>query len=159
MLEFEVFPEFTRSFSHIFNFSQDAQEFLRYLLDRLHNELSSNDDGIMTKTFRGILWNQVTCLRCMRVSSKEDPFLDMSLTIPERFVARRNKLEQNLNPCTIYGALNLPIDLFVRPKSDLVVPLVIQTAFKHSPNSKHSPRANDTAAISARTWSELPKSF
>lgn len=56
------------------------------------------------KTFRGVLWNQVTCLRCMRVSSKEDPFLDMSLTIPDRFVARRNKLEQKLNPCTIYGS-------------------------------------------------------
>lgn len=84
---------------------QDAQEFLRYLLDRLHNELGSNDDEIITSLFRGVLWNQVTCLRCSRVSSKEDPFLDMSLTIPERFVARRNKLEQALNPCTIYDCL------------------------------------------------------
>ncbi|KAI9009111.1 hypothetical protein DFJ74DRAFT_686848 [Hyaloraphidium curvatum] len=84
---------------------QDAQEFLRYLLDRLHNELSAGDEGIMMRTFRGVLWNQVTCLRCSRVSSKEDPFLDMSLTIPERFVARRNKLEQKLYPCTIVDCL------------------------------------------------------
>ncbi|RUO95841.1 hypothetical protein BC936DRAFT_143114, partial [Jimgerdemannia flammicorona] len=41
---------------------QDAQEFLRFLLDRLHTELSarsSSETTIIWKLFRGILWNKV----------------------------------------------------------------------------------------------------
>ncbi|KAL1922380.1 uncharacterized protein VTP21DRAFT_9919 [Calcarisporiella thermophila] len=93
---------------------QDAQEFLRYLLDRMHTELCSkvnNDNTIVMKLFRGILWNKVMCLHCGSKSDKEDPFLDLSLDIPERFAARRNKVLQRVDPCTVYDCLKAFTDV------------------------------------------------
>ncbi|RUS20118.1 hypothetical protein BC937DRAFT_86321 [Endogone sp. FLAS-F59071] len=191
---------------------QDSQEFLRFLLDRMHTELStknSNESTVIWRLFRGILWNKVgsgkqmervgwlsisslmgfvgfgtlerkvairrerynvlqsggnhgkhmlsdtpslavvaicvTCLECGNVSDKEDPFLgmytvarlvdvplrcfrfilllyecssanaffpsyhgvDLSLDIPEKFVQRKNKVEQLVHPCTVYDCLEM----------------------------------------------------
>lgn len=88
---------------------QDAHEFLRYMLDRLHTELlqllpsdvSSMKDGtyfslaqrgktsIVTTVFGGILQSEVRCLACGTESKKHDPFLDLSLDIPDKFVPKR----------------------------------------------------------------------
>lgn len=74
---------------------QDAHEFLRYMLDRLHTELlgilpypSKNYNNshnlylgptgkstIVTAIFGGVLQNEVTCLVCHNESKKHDPFL------------------------------------------------------------------------------------
>ncbi|XP_071039593.1 ubiquitin carboxyl-terminal hydrolase 3 isoform X2 [Parasteatoda tepidariorum] len=77
---------------------QDAHEFLRYMLDRLHMELlnilpypkdqstffigAKGKATIVTTIFGGILQNEVTCLACGTESKKHDPFLDLSLDIP-----------------------------------------------------------------------------
>jgi ubiquitin carboxyl-terminal hydrolase 3 len=85
---------------------QDAHEFLRYMLDRLHSELLSilplvssskriqlkqdkrphiafGKSTIVTGIFGGILQNEVTCLACSNKSIKHDPFLDLSLDVPD----------------------------------------------------------------------------
>lgn len=77
---------------------QDAHEFLRYMLDRLHTELlgilpypnknSNNSQNlyllptgkstIVTAIFGGVLQNEVTCLVCGTESKKHDPFLGIA---------------------------------------------------------------------------------
>ncbi|TPX68522.1 hypothetical protein SpCBS45565_g03034 [Spizellomyces sp. 'palustris'] len=85
---------------------QDAQEFIRYLLDRIHTELATQINPTpITRTFQGTLHNEVKCLNCGQSSLKTDPFLDLSLPIPERFVNRQNKVEQMVHPCTIDDCL------------------------------------------------------
>ena len=69
---------------------QDAHEFMRYLLDRLHTELLTllpypnssspyigpkGKSTIVTTIFGGILQNEVKCLMCGIESKKHDPFL------------------------------------------------------------------------------------
>ncbi|KAI9092874.1 hypothetical protein DFS34DRAFT_279079 [Phlyctochytrium arcticum] len=85
---------------------QDAQEFIRYLLDRVHTEVSCYTNATpITKVFQGTLHNEVRCLRCRHPSLKTDPFLDLSLPIPERFASRQNKVEQMVHPCTVDDCL------------------------------------------------------
>ncbi|VVD04255.1 unnamed protein product, partial [Leptidea sinapis] len=77
---------------------QDAHEFLRYMLDRLHTELlqllppDKEESGciprtpsasIVTAVFGGTLQSEVRCLACGTDSNKYDPFLDLSLELPE----------------------------------------------------------------------------
>lgn len=80
---------------------QDAHEFLRYVLDRLDKECSTNSinnnhnqntatkksnsrshSSIIGSIFGGILQNEVNCLECGFKSHKQDPFMDLSLDIP-----------------------------------------------------------------------------
>ncbi|XP_055847456.1 ubiquitin carboxyl-terminal hydrolase 3-like isoform X2 [Episyrphus balteatus] len=105
----KVVPQFRGHRQH------DAHEFLRYMLDRLHTELqhlsidvtpllaaaegktptiigsnaNSNYKGgrssIVTNVFGGTLQSEVRCLICGMESKKHDPFLDLSLDIPEKF--------------------------------------------------------------------------
>ncbi|XP_060603431.1 ubiquitin carboxyl-terminal hydrolase 3-like [Ruditapes philippinarum] len=81
---------------------QDAHEFMRYLLDRLHTELlallpytATNNNSpfigpkgkstIVTAIFGGLLQSEVNCLICGVESKKHDPFLDLSLDIPVQY--------------------------------------------------------------------------
>jgi len=75
---------------------QDAQEFLRYMLDRLHTELTTlfprnsvsknlSNTSLVTSLFRGVLQNEVKCLVCGTESKKHDPFFDLSLDIPQKY--------------------------------------------------------------------------
>lgn len=84
---------------------QDAHEFLRYMLDRLHMELlnilpypknnttifigAKGKATIVTTIFGGILQNEVTCLVCGTESKKHDPFLDLSLDIPPHAIVKQ----------------------------------------------------------------------
>ncbi|XP_074651143.1 ubiquitin carboxyl-terminal hydrolase 3-like [Tubulanus polymorphus] len=85
---------------------QDAHEFMRYLLDRLHTELLTllpypdnnspyigpkNKSTIVTAIFGGLLQNEVNCLICGMESKKHDPFLDLSLDIPPEFSSSKSK--------------------------------------------------------------------
>lgn len=67
----------------------DAQEFLCELLDKLERELEDTDGQrnptILTKTFQGQLVSQVKCLKCANISSREEPYLDLSLEFPQRY--------------------------------------------------------------------------
>ncbi|XP_049871627.1 ubiquitin carboxyl-terminal hydrolase 3-like isoform X2 [Pectinophora gossypiella] len=76
---------------------QDAHEFLRYMLDRLHTELlqlvplereagalpRARSASIVTAVFGGTLQSEVRCLACGTESKKFDPFLDLSLELPD----------------------------------------------------------------------------
>ena len=83
---------------------QDAHEFLRYMLDRLHTELlqllpahrlaqhpwveelrppRAHSQSLVTSVFGGTLQSDVTCLTCQTSSKKHDPFLDLSIDIPQ----------------------------------------------------------------------------
>ncbi|CAK1580886.1 unnamed protein product [Parnassius mnemosyne] len=90
---------------------QDAHEFLRYMLDRLHTELlqllppDRSDGGfvprtpsasIVTAVFGGTLQSEVRCLVCGTESKKFDPFLDLSLELPE---AGRHDSPVSLTDC------------------------------------------------------------
>ncbi|KAL4227690.1 Ubiquitin carboxyl-terminal hydrolase 3 [Mactra antiquata] len=94
---------------------QDAHEFMRYLLDRLHTELlallpytSTNNNSpfigpkgkstIVTAIFGGLLQSEVNCLICGVESKKHDPFLDLSLDIPVQYHnIKVNKGKENLD--------------------------------------------------------------
>lgn len=71
---------------------------MRYLLDRLHQELlallppnsftsprsslAGVKNSVVTAIFGGVLQSEVHCLECGMNSVKLDPFLDLSLDIP-----------------------------------------------------------------------------
>lgn len=101
---------------------QDAHEFMRYLLDRLHTELLSllpypNNNSpfigpkgkstIVTAIFGGLLQNEVTCLECRMESKKHDPFLDLSLDIPAQFSQiRSSKIKEGDPVCRLEDCLS-----------------------------------------------------
>ena len=61
---------------------QDAQEFLRLIIDRIHWEITANNGHGILKIFQGSLRSDVTCLACSNVTTKVEPYLDLSLDIP-----------------------------------------------------------------------------
>lgn len=123
-----VVPQFRGHRQH------DAHEFLRYMLDRLHTELqqvsslqqestaataaNANKDksqpisyingktrsSIVTNVFGGTLQSEVRCLICSMESKKHDPFLDLSLDIPERFYSAEEIEKQSV--CHISDCLS-----------------------------------------------------
>jgi len=116
-------PRFRNSQQH------DAQEFLSYLLDRLHHELTTNHlfDGVSCNgesakngyintvihaTFEGKLLSEVTCLRCKNSSKTYDPLLDLCLDIPKHHVTSRRK-NTAIPTCSIEDCL----DNFTKPES------------------------------------------
>lgn len=99
---------------------QDAHEFMRYLLDRLHVELLEllpypNNNSpyigpkakgtIVTAIFGGLLQSEVNCLSCGTESKKHDPFLDLSLDIPAQFSTRLTKPKEGEPICTLSDCL------------------------------------------------------
>lgn len=82
---------------------QDAHEFLRFLLDRICMELSSvaaheGTDAppvsIVQRAFQGVLLSEVRCLHCQTISRKRDPFLDLSVDIPDVPVQRHTRAKR-----------------------------------------------------------------
>jgi ubiquitin carboxyl-terminal hydrolase 2/21 len=95
---------------------QDAQEFMRFLLDRMHDELNrvpvkpqykemkfetltlekqsegwfkyfrERDDSIMTDLFEGQLINRLKCLSCGYETYAFDNFMDLSVEIPRKAI-------------------------------------------------------------------------
>lgn len=107
---------------------QDAHEFLRYMLDRLHTELlqllpayrvaqqswkdelrppKAQSQSLVTSVFGGTLQSCVTCLTCQTTSKKHDPFLDLSIDIPPMYtgpVRKSKEGDKSLN-CHIHDCL------------------------------------------------------
>ncbi|KAF6208082.1 hypothetical protein GE061_016532 [Apolygus lucorum] len=108
---------------------QDAHEFLRYMLDRLHTELlhllpdfslkesqfisHKNKTSIVTSVFGGTLQSEVRCLNCGTESKKHDPFLDLSLDIPEKCHHQRKCKEtgEDIPACNILDCLTSFIEV------------------------------------------------
>lgn len=111
---------------------QDAHEFLRYMLDRLHTELlhllpdftlhdssyislaQKGKSSIVTSVFGGTLQSEVRCLNCCTESKKHDPFLDLSLDIPDKFQFHHKKSkegEETSPPCSISDCLTSFIEV------------------------------------------------
>jgi len=99
---------------------QDAHEFLRYMLDRLHTELlhllpcmdhkmrmlRSQSNSVVTAVFGGTLQSSVTCLTCHQSSKTDDPFLDLSIDIPPAFSGPVRKTKDAEGPvCSIHDCL------------------------------------------------------
>ncbi|XP_062983932.1 ubiquitin carboxyl-terminal hydrolase 35 [Elgaria multicarinata webbii] len=83
---------------------QDCSEYLKYLLDRLHEEertgrriyqklkestlmsqadpLHSANKTLVEKMFGGKIKTKIRCLKCLKVSSREEAFTDLSLAFP-----------------------------------------------------------------------------
>ncbi|XP_060091036.1 ubiquitin carboxyl-terminal hydrolase 35 [Heteronotia binoei] len=83
---------------------QDCSEYLKYLLDRLHEEertgrriyqklkesawisqadqRRSTNKTLVEKMFGGKITTKIRCLKCLKVSSREEAFTDLSLAFP-----------------------------------------------------------------------------
>nr|XP_020666597.1 ubiquitin carboxyl-terminal hydrolase 35 [Pogona vitticeps] len=83
---------------------QDCSEYLKYLLDRLHeeektgrriyqklkestltcpaDEQRSGDKTLVEQMFGGKIKTKIRCLKCLKVSSREEAFTDLSLAFP-----------------------------------------------------------------------------
>ena len=66
---------------------QDAHEFLRALLEQLHTEFktsrSKKERTTIQDIFQGILLSRITCQNCGASSRNTEPFLDLSIDIPQ----------------------------------------------------------------------------
>lgn len=119
----KVVPQFKGYHQH------DAHEFLRYMLDRLHTELQKVPNSLpapptnnkmknyicpspvkkgtsfVTNVFGGTLLSEVRCLVCGQESKKHDPFLDLSLDIPEKYYkdtdANEKKQQCDISDCLL----------------------------------------------------------
>ena len=111
-------------FSFIFDRQQDAQEFLRYLINGLHDELNKAkcrprrqqmiepkssqeawnqyreriDDSKLIELFVGQFSSVIKCTDCGNESTCWDPFWDLSLAVPRyRLVHINVDIQQTIN--------------------------------------------------------------
>nr|XP_020015414.1 ubiquitin carboxyl-terminal hydrolase 35 [Castor canadensis] len=110
---------------------QDCSEYLKYLLDRLHEEEktgtricqklkqsslpsppeepSSPSSTSVEKMFGGKIVTRICCLHCLNVSSREEAFTDLSLAFPPPERCRRRRLGSVLLPAEDVRARELPL--------------------------------------------------
>ncbi|XP_066225541.1 ubiquitin carboxyl-terminal hydrolase 35 [Saccopteryx leptura] len=105
---------------------QDCSEYLKYLLDRLHEEEKTGtricqklkqssspsppdeppgpSPTSVEKMFGGKIVTQIRCLCCLNVSSREEAFTDLSLAFPPPERCRRRRLGSAMLPAAGVGA-------------------------------------------------------
>uniref|UniRef100_A0A8D0PVT7 Ubiquitin carboxyl-terminal hydrolase n=1 Tax=Sus scrofa TaxID=9823 RepID=A0A8D0PVT7_PIG len=110
---------------------QDCSEYLKYLLDRLHEEEKtgtricqklkqssspsapeeppSPSSTSVEKMFGGKIVTRICCLRCLNVSSREEAFTDLSLAFPPAERCRRRRLGSVMLPPEEVGPRDLPL--------------------------------------------------
>ncbi|XP_058162028.1 ubiquitin carboxyl-terminal hydrolase 35 isoform X2 [Dasypus novemcinctus] len=108
---------------------QDCSEYLKYLLDRLHEEEKTGaricqklkqssspsppeeppgpSSTSVEKMFGGKIVTRLRCLRCLRVSCREEAFTDLSLAFPPPERRRRRRLGAVQPPAGDSGARDL----------------------------------------------------
>lgn len=69
---------------------QDTQEFIRILLDTISTAAPDKD---ITEPFRGLIETQIQCGHCEYRSTVSEPFLDLTLQIPEVSLQRSRYLD------------------------------------------------------------------
>jgi ubiquitin C-terminal hydrolase len=84
--------EFYNEFKDLLNFfkgsaQHDSQEFLRMLLDRLHDALKTQSNSgksfsIVSDTFKSDIQCKIVCTNCGDCSIKEEEYYDFSVSIP-----------------------------------------------------------------------------
>ncbi|XP_058925490.1 ubiquitin carboxyl-terminal hydrolase 35 [Kogia breviceps] len=109
---------------------QDCSEYLKYLLDRLHEEEKtgtricqklkqsslpsppeeppSPSSTSVEKMFGGKIVTRICCLRCLNISTREEAFTDLSLAFPPPERYRRRRLGSVMLPAEDVGAQDLP---------------------------------------------------
>ncbi|KAM9220143.1 ubiquitin carboxyl-terminal hydrolase 35 [Dugong dugon] len=109
---------------------QDCSEYLKYLLDRLHEEEKtgaricqklkqsslpsppekppSPSPTSVEKMFGGKIVTRICCLRCLHVSSREEAFTDLSLAFPPPERCRHRRLGSVMLPAGEVRAQDLP---------------------------------------------------
>uniref|UniRef100_A0A8C5KJ37 Ubiquitin carboxyl-terminal hydrolase n=1 Tax=Jaculus jaculus TaxID=51337 RepID=A0A8C5KJ37_JACJA len=109
---------------------QDCSEYLKYLLDRLHEEEKtgaricqklkqsstpspseeppSPSATSVEKMFGGKIVTRICCLQCLNVSSREEAFTDLSLAFPPPERCRRRRLGSVMLPAQDVGVQELP---------------------------------------------------
>eukprot|EP01089_Gocevia_fonbrunei_P021605 TRINITY_DN8457_c0_g1_i2.p1 TRINITY_DN8457_c0_g1~~TRINITY_DN8457_c0_g1_i2.p1 ORF type:complete len:746 (+),score=166.76 TRINITY_DN8457_c0_g1_i2:114-2351(+) len=82
---------------------QDSQEFLRCLLDCIHealkqevciNSTQPKYESIITDIFEGQLLSRVQCCACGKISESKDMFLDLSVSIPDQQLLQKISTEE-----------------------------------------------------------------
>ncbi|XP_025704298.1 LOW QUALITY PROTEIN: ubiquitin carboxyl-terminal hydrolase 35 [Callorhinus ursinus] len=109
---------------------QDCSEYLKYLLDRLHEEEKTGtricqklkqsslpsppeeppgpSPTSVEKMFGGKIVTRIRCLRCLNVSSREEAFTDLSLAFPPTEHCRRRRLGSVMLPAEDIGGRDPP---------------------------------------------------
>ncbi|XP_040345408.1 ubiquitin carboxyl-terminal hydrolase 35 isoform X2 [Herpailurus yagouaroundi] len=109
---------------------QDCSEYLKYLLDRLHEEEKtgtricqklkqsslpsppeeppSPSPTSVEKMFGGKIVTRIRCLHCLNVSSREEAFTDLSLAFPPTDRCRRRRLGSVMLPAEDVGVGDPP---------------------------------------------------
>ncbi|KAI1903804.1 hypothetical protein AGOR_G00030980 [Albula goreensis] len=94
---------------------QDCSEYLKYLLDRLHEEekksghkgrgLSETQAGrtLINRMFGGKMVTRIRCLRCQNVSQREEAFSDLSLALPPPNHRRDGSFIISPSPAVVEG--------------------------------------------------------
>ncbi|KAG7483902.1 hypothetical protein MATL_G00043250 [Megalops atlanticus] len=95
---------------------QDCSEYLKYLLDRLHEEekksgqksqgpLEGQDNGTLIKRmFGGKMVTRIRCLRCQNISQREEDFSDLSLALPPPNHRQDGSFILSPSPAIVEGA-------------------------------------------------------
>lgn len=89
------------------------------LVEKVESEASTvpqceEKPNMMAELFQGELTSQVKCLACRNVSSRHEPFMDLSLEFPERYQFTSTNKKVANDVCQLTGLFACCFSLFSR---------------------------------------------